>query len=82
MTDHTEIPADVMEAARCHAKAYYDTRSPKSIQWEFDVLMVARAILSERERAAKVAYTYADEHSGDHKMVGHIIGRKILFTKR
>lgn len=56
MTDHTQtqIPDDVMETARGHAKAYYDTRDPKSIQWEFDLLMVARAILKERERCAMI----------------------------
>lgn len=78
MTDPTEmqIPDDVMEAAK-EAASYI-------MEWPDDLTcrVIARAIMAERERAAKVAYTYSDEHSGDHKMVGHIIGRKILFTKR
>lgn len=67
----TEIPDDIPEDVVRLARKY---------SMSDDVLVaVCRAILAERERCAKVAYAYADSHSSDHKMISHIIGRKILF---
>lgn len=58
MSDHTEIPADVMEAANNAAFEAYD----KDTETWFDVRdVIARAILAERERAARIV----------HKRVGH-----------
>ena len=77
MTDHTEIPADVMKAA---VVAFNTAIDMDGYEGSYEV--IANAILAKRERCARVAYTYADDHSGDHKMVGHIIGRKILYGSR
>lgn len=69
-----EIPEDVIKAAT----EFQDMvdRDPKAYV-AFDVAVLA--ILAERERCSKVAYTYADEHSSHHKLAGHSIGRRILF---
>ncbi len=81
----TEIPDDVMKAAiQAYDKPLREDGSSLvylvNRMVEDDVkLCIARAILAERERCAKVAYAYADAHTSEHKMIGHIIGRKILF---
>lgn len=76
----TEIPSDVMKAAYDAALDYRHDKACDPIHND-DSLQIAfsRAILAERERCAKVAYAYADAHTSDHKMIGNIIGRKILF---
>lgn len=70
----SEIPDDVMKAA---VVAFNTAIDMDGYEGSYEV--VARAILAERERCAKVAYAYADAHTSDHKMISQIIGRKILF---
>lgn len=68
MTDHTEtqIPNDVMEAAVNVAfEIYADADNNKNYTW-FDVRdVIARAILAERERCARIADEYKKQLEGE-----------------
>lgn len=74
----SEIPDDVLRTAEEAWELAFD-----NYQGDHDcdpIGVIARAILAERERCAKIAYTYASGHSDTHKFAGHSIGRLILFN--
>ena len=76
---HVAIPDDVMKAA---IAARADGHSnPNWYLEQPHVDAIARAILAEREACAKIAYTYADDHSEGHKVAGHAIARRILYDR-
>lgn len=70
----TTIPDDIMAAARTVADGEVNFGS-----YEVNALAIARAILAERERCAKVAQDAADEHymiikagKGEHGKPGYV----------
>jgi len=73
----TEIPADVMEAARKVRVDYVGEATGALRPWVMLDALIARAIMAERERCRVIAATYAADNSEECKFVGHSVARLI-----